>query len=289
MLEPRVRGAESATSFQERLLTGYEPERRAQLAGMLSQIELELITACNLKCYNCDRSSRQAVSSESMTVEQVRRFVDESLDLDWRWRKIALLGGEPTLHPRFFEILDELDRYRTRYPDVVVKLISNGYGPRVARVLSRLPPWVSVWNTQKHSPRQDHFDAYNVAPQDLPEYADADFSLGCTIPFACGMALTRYGFYPCGAGASVDRVFGLGCGVASLRDVTPEGLVAEFSSLCRLCGHFHARKAGYETMSASWVEAYERWHRERPKLPLYGGGSDDRPRQRVAVLDRAAR
>ncbi|HEY1365856.1 MAG TPA: radical SAM protein [Gaiellaceae bacterium] len=263
----------SDASHQERLLAGYEPERRSQLLGMLSRIELELITACNLKCLNCDRSSRQAVSAELMTVEQVARFVDESLELGWRWWKIALLGGEPTLHPRFFAILDELDRYRREVPDVVVQLISNGHGPRVNRVLAQLPPWVALRNTRKREPRQDHFDAYNVAPQDLPEYADADYSRGCTIPFMCGMALTRYGFYPCGAGASVDRVFGWGRGVRSLAEVTPEGLLAEFWHLCRYCGHFHGRKVAgpVEPMSPSWVEAYERWHRERPRLPLYAG------------------
>jgi hypothetical protein len=273
MLARRVIGGRSyvsPTCYQERLLEGFEPERRKLLEGMLSQIELELITACNLKCFNCDRSSRQAVSAELMTPEQVALFVDESLELQWRWRKIALLGGEPTLHPRFFEILDELDRYRACEPDVVVQLISNGYGRRVERVLARLPDWVTVRNTHKTTPAQYHFDAYNVAPQDLPEYADADFSRGCTIPFMCGMALTRYGFYPCGAGASADRVFGWGRGVGSLAQVTPEGLVGEFTLLCRYCGHFHGKKAGYEVMSASWVEAYDRWHRDRPRLPLYG-------------------
>ena len=289
MLGPPVEAGVSATSFQERLLAGFEPGRRALLEGMLSQIELEIITACNLKCFNCDRSSRQAVSAELMTVEQVARFVDESLELEWRWRKIALLGGEPTLHPHFFAILDEIDRYRSAFPDVFVQLISNGYGARVDRVLARVPLWVTVRNTRKHSPRQDHFDAYNVAAQDLPEYADADFSRGCTIPFACGMALTRYGFYPCGAGASVDRVFGWGRGVLALRDVTAEGLVAEFSRLCRYCGHFHGRKAGYETMSPSWVAAYERWQRARPQLPLYGGGIDAAPATRTAERDRARR
>jgi hypothetical protein len=66
-----------------------------------------------------------------------------------------------------------------------------------------------------------------------------------------------------------------------------EGLTAEFSQLCRYCGHFHGRKSGVETMSASWTEAYERWHRERPRLPLYGGGVDA-PRRRAA-LDRVSR
>jgi len=255
-------------SHQQRLLADCDPSQRPKLAAMLSRIELEITTACNLKCYNCDRSSRQAVSAEGMDVGQVAHFVDESLELGWAWRKIVLLGGEPTLHPGLFEILDELNRYRSRRPHVIIQLTSNGYGPRVNRTLDRLPDWVEVRNTNKTSVVQP-FAAYNLAPQDLSEFADADYSGSCTIPFQCGMALTRYGYYPCGAGASIDRIFGFGLGVASLHEVTPQGLVAEFSRLCRHCGHFHGRRAETEVMSSSWSEAYVHWHARRPRLPLY--------------------
>lgn len=255
-------------SRQDLLLARYDAAQRPKLLGMLSRIELEIITSCNLKCYNCDRSSRQAISGEQMSVGQVAHFVDESLELGWRWRKIALLGGEPTLHPRLPRILNELDRYRRLVPDVTIQITSNGYGERVDAVLRRLPDWVAVRNTRKTSVVQP-FTAYNVAPDDLAEYAGADYSTGCTIPFQCGMALTRYGYYPCGAGASIDRIFGLYRGVRTLRDVTPERLVGEFDRLCRHCGHFHGQKAAAETMSPSWTEAYRRWRQQRPALPLY--------------------
>lgn len=261
---------------QQRLLKNYDPGRRQMLEGMLSRIELEIITACNLKCYNCDRSSRQAVSGERMTVGQVAHFVDESLDLDWRWRKIALLGGEPTLHPHLFTILDQLKRYRDHVPQVTIQITTNGYGERVNAVLKRLPDWVVVRDTRKKSVVQP-FTAYNVAPCDLDEFADADYSTGCTIPFQCGMALTRYGYYPCGAGAGIDRIFGFGVGVRALRDVTPERLVSEFSRLCRLCGHFHGRKANAEMFSETWTEAYRRWREKRPRLALFPSAVPTRP------------
>jgi hypothetical protein len=205
-----------------------------------------------------------------MNVAQITRFVDESLALNWRWTKITLLGGEPTLHPNLFSIFAELSRYRTVFPDTRVQIISNGYGDKVSSVLEKIPAWAEIRNSAKDSPKQDSFDAYNIAPQDLPEFKDADYSQGCWIPFRCGMALTRYGFYPCGAGASIDRVFGWGLGIRTLHDVTPARLTAEFLKLCRYCGHFHGIKKSGEVMSPSWIEGYQNWHRKRPLMPLYG-------------------
>jgi Radical SAM superfamily/4Fe-4S single cluster domain len=270
-----------AASRQQQLLEDCKPEYYALLEGMLSKIELEIITACNLKCYNCDRSSRQAPTGEMMDIAQIAHFVDESMELDWRWRRISLLGGEPTLHPSLFEILEELNRYRLQVPSVCIQVVSNGYGEKVTATLERLPVWVNIRNTQKTSVVQDYFDAYNVAPEDLEEYRDADFSEGCAIPYQCGMALTRYGFYPCGAGASIDRIWGWGRNITSLRQVTPQGLVAEFSRLCRHCGHFHGRKAATEVQSASWNSAYDQWRSEPPQLPIYPSGRATVPVRRV--------
>src|ERR1700674_3074471 len=176
---------------QQSLLQHCSSDSRQMFESMISHIEIEILTACNLKCYNCDRSSRQAPTGDLLEVAQVERFVEESMELDWCWRRIALLGGEPTLHPDLFAILDRLNRYRGTFPGVDIRIVSNGYGEQVRATLERLPQWVSIRNTRKESVVQSYFDAYNIAPQDLKEYRNADFSKGCTIPFASGMALTR--------------------------------------------------------------------------------------------------
>ena len=41
-------------------------------------IEIEITTDYNLKCFNCDRSCRPALSEEYMTVEQIKLFLEES-------------------------------------------------------------------------------------------------------------------------------------------------------------------------------------------------------------------
>jgi hypothetical protein len=251
----------------------------------LHRVEIEITTLCNLRCVNCDRSVRQAPSGERMTVEQIDRFVDESLEQTWAWERITLLGGEPTLHPELDAVLRSLDRYRTSHPDTIFRMYSNGFGTRVRRRLATMPPWFEVINTNK-TRATPLFSAYNLAPVDLPEYAHEDFTKGCAITAWCGLGLTRYGFYPCGAGASIDRVFGLDLGIKRLADVTPARLIEQLRQLCGLCGHFRdfdlraEQVAGgdkgpvrgwtrEEQMSPTWVTAYRRYAEEKPQLSLY--------------------
>ena len=238
----------------------------------IHHVELEITTMCSRSCLNCDRSIRQAPSKEHMSVGQVERFIEESFALDWRWKRIGILGGEPTLHPQFFRVLDVIGDYKKKYPRCRVELTTNGCGAQVEEVLAEIPAWVEVWNSAKTSNVND-FVSYNVAPDDLEEYQCRDFSQGCWITNICGLGLSRYGFYPCGAGASLDRVFGFDIGVKSLRDVNVSKMQGMLPLLCRLCGHF---KENYgtdlvtdEEISRSWKRAYKNYQVKKPKLSLY--------------------
>jgi len=99
-------------------------------------INLDLTAFCNLTCYSCNHFMDSAPSSEMMTLEQIRAFVDESIEMKWIWKELRLTGGEPTLHPQFYEILDEVKRLKTTYlPDITLKVISNGTGDKVRQIL----------------------------------------------------------------------------------------------------------------------------------------------------------
>lgn len=237
-----------------------------------SEIQIEITTLCNLDCFNCDRSVRQAPSTESMSLSQIERFVAESLALCWEWKQITLIGGEPTLHPQFWEILGTIERYKRVHVDCVVEVSSNGYGPRVKSVLAQLPPWVVVDSSEKKS-NKHLFSSYNVAAVDLPQFRGADFTKGCWITSECGMGLTRNGYYPCGAGASVDRVFGHDIGLKQLSLVNSRSMVEQLATLCQHCGHFKtsygAPRIDKEVMSTSWVEAYSAYQRVVPVLSPY--------------------
>ena len=258
----------------------------------LCSIEIEIITGCNLACFNCDRSARQAKSGEMMSVDQIQAFVDESIGLEWKWGAIRLLGGEPTLHPRLFEILQVLGPYRAHNPQCGISIHTNGHGAKVHSVLRKLPSWVKIVNSDKTGNRH-RFSSYNVAPRDLPEFDGADYATACWIPESCGIGLTRYGYYSCGAGGSIDRVFGFDIGLKHLAEVTHEKLRDQLRLLCSYCGHFkhndYARPelreqwVTSEEVSESWKRAYARYHEEKPRLTLLRSGAGKQPHNPQAV------
>jgi hypothetical protein len=237
-------------------------------------IEIEIVSFCNLGCINCNRSCRQAPSNEYMSAKQIKKFVDESIDLKWKWERINILGGEPTLHPELFKILKILKKYKEFYPGSDIKIATNGFGKKVNKVLSQLPSWLNPVNTYKKSNMQ-RFSSYNLAPIDTKKYKNSDFAKGCWITENCGMGLTRYGYYICGPGASVDRIFGLDIGIKRLSLLKDSELSKQRKELCKYCGIYkdknHKDRAwiNEEKMSPAWIKAYKNYKKEKPKLSLY--------------------
>jgi len=239
----------------------------------MSKVEIELTTDCNLRCLNCNRSVRQAPSNEMMSISQIKRFIKESLELNWDWKNIDVMGGEPTLHPNFLEIIKLLKEYIGKKSDCNLVVTTNGCGIKVRNILSQLPEGVKVRSSGKTSIINNFFE-YNNAPIDIKKDIDRDYSKGCQTTFECGLGLTRYGYYPCGAGASVDRVSGFDIGIKRLALVNKESLKQQLKTLCGYCGQFvrdynNNKRVTEEKMSPYWVEAYKAYKQNKPKLTLY--------------------
>lgn len=226
-------------------------------------LEIEITTACNLKCFNCDRQCRQAPSSEHMSLEQIYHFLDEINNLGYEFECITLLGGEPLIHPDLSAILVAFAEY-----DIKPAFVTNGYGNLVKRRMASLETLgFSICDTGKVSTNQPYFDRMNIAPKDYGLKATP-----CWIPHSCGYGLNRYGFYPCGAGASIDRVMGFDIGIKSLKNI--KETIESMKTLCQYCGHSDAAKKIPEDIqtSPSWARALERYRQSPPKLTLYGEG-----------------
>ena len=239
-----------------------------------NRIEIALTYDCNINCFNCVLSCRQAPSNGhmNMTVQQIKKFIKESKEQNRKWKHIRVLGGEPTLHPNIFEILDLLVKYKKNFsPNTKVVLVTNGFGPKVNNILSKIPDKISIENSRKSSSTQSHFVSINIAPTDLKEYKDVDYSNACWVTNVCGLGLNKYGYYPCSAAAGIDRVFGFDIGRKKLPSAD-DSMIDQFQLLCKYCGYFkHFNKiiGAKEEMSSSWKQAYEKYKRKEPVLSLY--------------------
>jgi hypothetical protein len=201
------------------------------------RIEIDITYVCNLRCLNCNRSISQAPEKLHISLSRIRQFVDESIARGKRWKGIRVLGGEPTLHPEFLPITEELLRYHQWDPDCIITVVSNGYGKAVNEMLKKIPSSIQVENTSKTGNLQPSFGAFNVAPVDDPRFANADFRNGCDIMENCGMGLTPLGYYPCAVAGGIDRIAGKNLGSAAL-PADDDDMLSAASELCRLCGHF---------------------------------------------------
>jgi len=231
--------------------------------------EIDITYICNLKCFNCNRSCEQDPSNDSMSLGQIRRFLDETRDTKTQWKHIRLLGGEPTTHPQFLEILNLIKSYRDNFfPATRIVVVSNGHGDKVNRMLSLVPAGIEVENTAKTSKVQTHFQSFNVAPIDVPKFASSDFCNACRVVTTCGIGVTPYGYYPCAVAGSIDRTFGLNLGRKELPK-PGDAMTEELRTFCRLCGLFKpgtTKELHGPVMSPTWEAAYDRSHSNPARL-----------------------
>jgi molybdenum cofactor biosynthesis enzyme MoaA len=118
-----------------------------------TDIIIDITYHCNLRCFNCSRSCRQAPTNDpvdQMTSEQIQKFVDESIEKNLRWKRLLIAGGEPLLHPKVFDILEILLEYKKEYsPSTRIELYTAGHGERVIEDLSKVQKGIEIINSSK--------------------------------------------------------------------------------------------------------------------------------------------
>ncbi|MBI5498738.1 MAG: radical SAM protein [Deltaproteobacteria bacterium] len=248
------------------------PAGRKRFRTSLDRVEIDITYACNLHCRSCNRSCSQAPTSEMMSLDQVKTFLDEARELQRAFALVNILGGEPTLHPHFAEIVREISRAFPPGGPTTIQITSNGTSEALA-VLDRvvLPPNAFVDRASfKTGPVVDYFAPFNDAPMDDPRFRDADFGAGCWVTAYCGFGLNRRGYYACSAAGGIDRVLGLGLGHPNLADFDEAKARFQRARLCRYCGNFkhyaeamgdfipRSERAPYVDgiCSPSWRQAY---------------------------------
>jgi len=221
--------------------------------------EIDITYKCNLKCINCNRSCSQAPSNIEMPVADIETFIGQSIEKEIEWKRIRVLGGEPALHSRIFDIIDLLINYKNEHnPAVRLVLGTNFFGDQVHRVLEKLPETINIKSTLKSS-RMNLFKPFNVAAVDSRFNRFSDFACGCRIIEECGLGFTPSGYYMCAVAGGIDRIFRYNLGRNKVPDES-DSMSDQMSAFCGLCGHF-----GFQwptrriQQSKTWRLAYRRY------------------------------
>ncbi|MDX1909828.1 MAG: glycosyltransferase [Bacteroidia bacterium] len=222
------------------------------------KIEIDITYACNLKCINCNRSSTQAPTAEVMDLARIEAFITESIHLGKCWELINLLGGEPTLHPQFQDIVRLiLDAYiEPHAPHTLLQITSNGYGPEVQAQLGQLPrhPQIIIdYASFKDDRTVPYFSPFNLAPADDPHASHSDYHKGCWVTSYCGIGLNQLGYYPCGVAGGIDRVFRMNKGAGSLAELEQQARQM-LDTFCRYCGNF----SDYAVNKGNFIPRHEK-------------------------------
>lgn len=89
------------------------------------KVNWELTPHCNYKCSYCFGNAGMKNSSFS-TLDQLKNVVDKLMSLNKKYYNILLIGGEPTIHPQFLNLLkyfNSLDK------NISMIIVSNGSRP----------------------------------------------------------------------------------------------------------------------------------------------------------------
>jgi uncharacterized radical SAM superfamily Fe-S cluster-containing enzyme len=129
-------------------------------------LEIEINSVCDVNCPMCDRFSDVAVD-RSMTVKQIEKLIADSIELDWPWERITILGGEPTIHPKFRETVVLLTDYKRSYrPDLLLQVFTNGQGRLEENRQFILDQGCVIYCAYKDGTIPPYFDNMWTAPVD---------------------------------------------------------------------------------------------------------------------------
>jgi hypothetical protein len=93
-----------------------------------------------------------------MPVSMIEAFIRESVEKKAEWKRIRILGGEPTLHSRIFDIIELLEDYRSVHNPGVRLVLCTNY----------------VCNCRRHRPHLPVSSGKRKPPQPIGHHGRSD-------------------------------------------------------------------------------------------------------------------
>lgn len=201
--------------------------------------ELHITYRCNLQCVNCNRASNlRSEHTPDMTVEQVQEFFRQAHELNYN-PDIIIIGGEPTLHPDFLEIVRLAREFKG---NGLVQVWTNGRDRSLVQHIREAYNASVPEETFKEKSRTDFpWDDYFISPEDFGIKRQKCWQHGSEI---CGISVDSGGYMPCAVGGMIDGILKLGLRTQRLADLFDNDRNAAITAdMCRHCGACYSKVA----------------------------------------------
>lgn len=179
----------------------YECENRERIRT----IHVEITNACNLQCANCTRFVGHHKKPYFMSLDVVRKAISSLVDFPGH---VGIMGGEPTLHPQFLDVLAIL---RELIPDIARRgLWTDGY--RYEKYKEEIETTFLADNIVYNSHDRDVEDNHQpllVHPSDIgiSNEKHKEFVENCWIQKRWSASITPKGGFFCEVAAAQDMLF----------------------------------------------------------------------------------
>lgn len=173
---------------------------------------------CNAVCNSCNKAIGLAKFSDTdMTIDQMRRAIDQILDQNIEITRFTFCGGEPIMNKNLQELIYEVDRLPTLQMGRG-RVLSNGLkATQEARDKIELPDrfrWIINPLDDIEDPLSGKSDKtkkwrhlpFWISPDDIG--MDARFKW-CRVKHHCGFGLDSTGFSACGKAVMFGKLFGI--------------------------------------------------------------------------------
>jgi hypothetical protein len=241
---------------------------------------------CNLFCGNCIAGCGKFPCGDKGDIDllQIERLFQQADACGWKWRRIWVSGGEPTLHPQVLEIIKLLRGYQASRKFQMM-MVTNGTNLGIQQAILAQGGWYfcnpdgsHMWqlekdfiiNTQKTTAGIMAHKTMYIAPMDVPALAGRDFSVGCGILTECAPTFNKYGLYACPGAPTIDRIIGMDIGIKNFQGfITNE---SQLQQVCKYCGEykFYSGLPFSDSrewlLSPTWVELKKKYDAAPPTL-----------------------
>lgn len=263
----------------------------------LNSFELDITYDCNLHCRWCNRlCGTKYQKPEHISLEQFKRniqIIEPHID---NQTAIRVIGGEPTLHPQIFNILDFLLQNIRPKMRFAIDIYSNGVGLKVCQILNKIRskystftvfgsiPQDSTAGLKRLSSSKDfnivvskggptgaysiglHESIYRAAQDVVP---NIDYTEDCNYYHYCGYGITMYGIFICAMAAHIAVLFKLKGGLDHFP--LPQEEEEQKQLYCKYCfspcDTLEKSKVVQEDISSTYQKALRDWDENPYFLP----------------------